>query len=104
VLRVLEALVLAGDDSAGQPLDALLAHFPEGTREPAREAAQALVAAGLVWGDDDGLHVVAPVLDAVGRRRRSSPVSPICSSLRYCVSWGCHRPANLGRVAPSPSG
>jgi hypothetical protein len=69
VLRVLETLVLASDSEAdtGPSLESVLALLDADSREPARDAMADLIAAGLVWGDPDGLHVMPPVPDALGR-------------------------------------
>ncbi len=66
-LRVLEALALVGDD--GQPVDlaaarSLLAGAPD---HAVARSIDELRELALIWGDDDRVHLVSPVADAVGR-------------------------------------
>ncbi|HYU65792.1 MAG TPA: hypothetical protein VEK09_03495, partial [Jatrophihabitantaceae bacterium] len=63
-LRVLEALVLAESSSEPVSAGAAATLLPGVDVRPAIDELRLL---GLVWGDDDRLHFVAHVVDAVGR-------------------------------------
>src|SRR5262249_27910385 len=63
-LRVLEARVLLRERAV--PADALRRLLPSVSASRLSQALDELRALALVWGDDDGLHLVASVPDAVG--------------------------------------
>src|SRR6516225_9424371 len=63
-LRVLEARVLLRERAV--PADALTRLLPSVTVSRVAQALDELRTLALVWGDDEGLHLVASVPDAVG--------------------------------------
>ena len=63
-LRVLEARVLLHERAV--PVDALARWLPGVTASRRAQALDELRTLALVWGDDNGLHLVASVPDAVG--------------------------------------